>query len=414
VSIFSKVSSAGHILRTPIGVNYFVVIIVLIALQALAPTTEIYAQDCKIIFKVASTEASPGKYTCGYLFRDNCNKYLRGSDINTKNPPAENCFSVTNVECLGHVIGGGECDLKLDILIPELKVTKVTFKGKNMGYGAIKFNIGFKIPGTTGERLSYDTYSLNSGDENVITITPYPLMDSRFGDLKFVYLKRLYTSSDNIDSKFVIQEIIIEYCPECGMPGSPDLTIESPFVKAPRIEPGANINILCDIVNDGDGATKMCHMKYYLSSDEHYDSNDKEIGYDFISSLSSGDISAMNKRLTLPPDLVKGTWYLLFYIDSNEEVDESNENNNISFIQLGVSTASASTTPVIETKEEIHIDETPIETVVEETTTTNTTEAIAEEPIIEDVIPIPIVLADLIVDNMSLTATSIVKRRIWS
>ena len=99
---------------------------------------------------------------------------------------------------------------------------------------------------------------------------------------------------------------------------------------------GTETTASCEVKNQGNGSADSSILKYYLSSDTVYSSNDTELGSDEVGILSSGGTSPENEHLTIPQGTSAGTWYILFYADATQQVDESDENNNVGYKQIAV------------------------------------------------------------------------------
>ncbi|MFK7785088.1 MAG: fibronectin type III domain-containing protein [Crocinitomicaceae bacterium] len=81
-------------------------------------------------------------------------------------------------------------------------------------------------------------------------------------------------------------------------------------------------------------------LDYYLSTDCNLDNNDVLLGGD-ISSIGSNDLfDDEYETLTIPPGTAQGNYFILFAADNDQELQESDESNNIVCIPITVGTPS--------------------------------------------------------------------------
>ena len=109
--------------------------------------------------------------------------------------------------------------------------------------------------------------------------------------------------------------------------GSPDLVVQNPTVTSSGpYYPGSSLSVSCTIKNQGQGSAGSSKVKYYLSTSptgtDHY------LGYDDVGSLSAGGTSSESGTFTIPDIPCDRDYYVVFYADADDQVEESNENNN--------------------------------------------------------------------------------------
>ncbi|OQX98643.1 MAG: hypothetical protein B6I24_04745 [Bacteroidetes bacterium 4572_128] len=112
----------------------------------------------------------------------------------------------------------------------------------------------------------------------------------------------------------------------------PDLEIQNFYFTPSNEEIYANekIEIFCDIKNIGDTISENCLLIYYLSKDNILDfSEDIEVAADLVSKLNNDSISKENTEIAIPYLDEESDWYLILFVDANEEIRELNEKNNI-------------------------------------------------------------------------------------
>ncbi len=111
--------------------------------------------------------------------------------------------------------------------------------------------------------------------------------------------------------------------------GPPDLKIAIPNIITTSVTAGGTISTSCNDHNIGLGTAGAHKIKYWLSTNCTYDSNDVYLGFYQVSSLNAGVSILINKVLTIPSNTPSGTYRIIFKTDADNDVpNESNENNN--------------------------------------------------------------------------------------
>ncbi len=116
----------------------------------------------------------------------------------------------------------------------------------------------------------------------------------------------------------------------------PDLIVIGEDISSTVVKPGTSVNIACTVQNYDAGDAGSSWMGYYLSTNTSYESSDTYLGESYVSSISAGNYKSISTYLKIPSDTEPGTYYILFYADREQEVSESNEFNNVAYIQLTV------------------------------------------------------------------------------
>ncbi len=117
----------------------------------------------------------------------------------------------------------------------------------------------------------------------------------------------------------------------------PDLTIQDFNVTPRSIAPGGSIDISLTLLNIGGSQAASSQIQLYLSSDLTIDPGDLYLAYGTIDPVEAGDqISVTGEDIVLPDDVASGTWYALAMADAELEIDETNENNNVTFVSIVV------------------------------------------------------------------------------
>ena len=109
----------------------------------------------------------------------------------------------------------------------------------------------------------------------------------------------------------------------------PDLMLELERAPERDFAPGEQVPVSVNVRNDGRAAAGSSRIKYFISRDSIYDAFDKYGGYDRVDALEieGGGIESGNPRV--PSDAQGGLWYVLVVADANNEVEESEEENNV-------------------------------------------------------------------------------------
>lgn len=115
----------------------------------------------------------------------------------------------------------------------------------------------------------------------------------------------------------------------------PDLSIRYPRVGYDIVTPGETFNIIFNIDNNGSTDCEASKVKVYISSDNSLDvSNDMLLYTHDLDALAKSESINVNKTLKMPTHLNptdnQTEWFLFVVTDSNEDITEINENNNVS------------------------------------------------------------------------------------
>jgi subtilase family serine protease len=109
----------------------------------------------------------------------------------------------------------------------------------------------------------------------------------------------------------------------------PDLIVTGPSVDPANVEPGGKVNLSCRLENMGTAQAGSSLLRIYLSTDETFDSGDRQLASGSMDPLDPGaahDVTGDN--ISIPANTNIGSWYVLFLADADGTVNESIENNN--------------------------------------------------------------------------------------
>ncbi len=125
-------------------------------------------------------------------------------------------------------------------------------------------------------------------------------------------------------------------------PDLPDLEALNPVLESTNVEVGETINIACDVTLTSGDNCDSSKLRYYFSNDNALSSDDQSLGSDNVNSLDNGEISNEDKNITIP-NVQEGTYFILFVADADEEIEESNESNNVTAVAIIIGNTSTTT-----------------------------------------------------------------------
>ena len=125
----------------------------------------------------------------------------------------------------------------------------------------------------------------------------------------------------------------------------PDLIVQNQSINPSTVFAGETISSSCTVKNQGNGSASNSRIRYYLSTNQTWGTSDIELGDDYVTSLSPGSTSPENENLIIPAGTQADTYYILFFADADLEVNESDEDNNVSYSQLIIATPSITLNP---------------------------------------------------------------------
>jgi len=96
------------------------------------------------------------------------------------------------------------------------------------------------------------------------------------------------------------------------------------------ITPGEVVYYTFDLVNDGtEVAWGSYTIRKYLSSDQSFDQDDIEVGYVPTGNTPIGTIENVVGAVAIPESISFNNVHLIFVVDADEQIQESNETNNV-------------------------------------------------------------------------------------
>lgn len=117
----------------------------------------------------------------------------------------------------------------------------------------------------------------------------------------------------------------------------PDLVVQSQTATPTDITVGDSFTLAASVVNTGNASSGSSVLRYYLSDDTILDANDQFLGGDAVSALDINTSSPEDFTTTYSATWGTGTKYVLFVADGSDLVTETNETNNVSYVEINVS-----------------------------------------------------------------------------
>ncbi len=115
----------------------------------------------------------------------------------------------------------------------------------------------------------------------------------------------------------------------------PDLAIISQYAPT-SANVGDSITVSAYTKNQGTATAGYSYLRYYLSNDITLSSDDYDLGYDSVASLSVGSSEYDSLTFTYSSSWGTGTKYILFQADGYSNVSESNEGNNVAYATIAI------------------------------------------------------------------------------
>ncbi|HOF50008.1 MAG TPA: CARDB domain-containing protein, partial [Verrucomicrobiota bacterium] len=115
-----------------------------------------------------------------------------------------------------------------------------------------------------------------------------------------------------------------------GGGGQPDLTKESDNISRTLGAPGDTFTITQRVRNGGTAASGATKVYYYVNKDSRSTAAAAKVGERDLGALGAGSVSGeITFPWTAPANLPAGNYFIGYWIDGQQSVAESNENNNI-------------------------------------------------------------------------------------
>lgn len=125
-----------------------------------------------------------------------------------------------------------------------------------------------------------------------------------------------------------------------GSSQSPDLTITSPTANIVNLVPNASTTLSYDVKNVGNGTAGNSITSFFLSQDNKFDAGiDLWVKDENIPSIAGTGSHTGSAVIKIPNNTPPGTWFIIIISDAPNNVGESDESNNTSFVSLTIGTS---------------------------------------------------------------------------
>jgi trimeric autotransporter adhesin len=129
--------------------------------------------------------------------------------------------------------------------------------------------------------------------------------------------------------------------------GKPDLTVVKPLSNLGSVAPGGQVNVTSYLKNVGaTSSISLFTMNYFLSKNTTFEPGDVILDGTMLEAPAPGDSTLISSTVNIPLSVATGDWYLLFFADNYNEVDEASESNNIAYVPLKVVQQNPDYTPL--------------------------------------------------------------------
>jgi PKD repeat protein len=180
---------------------------------------------------------------------------------------------------------------------------------------------------STGEPTSWKWDFQNDGTYDAFEQNPYFIYPEAG-----IYSVKLWAENQyEIDSIVYVDYITIT---------EPDLLVQNPIAYPEPVFAGDTLFIAYDVMNQGNGDAGVSNLRYYLSPDDVFDSIDIELGFKETGIIEAGMTESQTDVVTIPPATNPGSWYILFFADADQQLEESDEGNNVNLAIFIVDTAT--------------------------------------------------------------------------
>ena len=89
-------------------------------------------------------------------------------------------------------------------------------------------------------------------------------------------------------------------------------------------------------VNNSNWTAQSSHIFYTLSTDQNRDTSDTYLAINTVNAVNAGSYQTVSTTLTIPENTIPGNYYVLFYADATDTINECSETNNLEALPLTV------------------------------------------------------------------------------
>ncbi len=109
----------------------------------------------------------------------------------------------------------------------------------------------------------------------------------------------------------------------------PDLLLVDATIAAPNVRSGDTLSVSTTVRNGGDADADASRLVYFLSTDSVRDAGDKQLSFDAVGALAAGASGTEDAALRISAATVAGSYFVLFVLDADDNVSETDEGNNV-------------------------------------------------------------------------------------
>lgn len=145
-----------------------------------------------------------------------------------------------------------------------------------------------------------------------------------------------------IVSAILSVSILILSCEKYNLESFPDLIVKSTNAIPTQVSVGGNVSVSCQVNNQGNGdadfpLSQFDGLYFFFSENTTWEVGDPVLNTSNIDDIVAGKSQdIMGKTLTIPTGIKTGNYYILFYIDKEDDIEELNEKNNVSSFMIEV------------------------------------------------------------------------------
>jgi hypothetical protein len=144
-----------------------------------------------------------------------------------------------------------------------------------------------------------------------------------------------------------------------SIPPLPDLSIDPLAEQLTALSAGESLLAETTVRNLGLTTADVSYTGYFLSEDTLWDTADELLGQSYTMALIPGEAYTNSAYLTIPATTPGGTYYILSVADYQEEIEESDEQNNVVHQKIELTGLATSIQAGFEMGSEIFVSATP-------------------------------------------------------
>jgi hypothetical protein len=205
---------------------------------------------------------------------------------------------------------------------------------------------GIRYTGQSAAAYAAGAGTLDLAEQTIITGANVQTTYNRWGDYSAISIdptddKTFWYASQYVGTSQARKTRIASFQVGSAQAGI-DLISLTPAASPTTVLNGQTTTASCTVKNQGTAASGSSNLKYYLSGDNTYSADDIVLATDAVTTLAAGATVAVNEVVTIPSATTPGTYYILFYADADAQVTETNETNNVTSVQITVTSSTGS------------------------------------------------------------------------